>query len=129
MIFSTSVLALVGSLLPLAALALPSGFKSVTTADLSSLSTTSKFLIASEKFNTQLNIAGNRIGDGNAVIMYTPNTASSPNQQWFLNNVVGSPNEYCTITTKGDGVFTFASQIGSKTPKICARRSPGVHLW
>ncbi|KAJ7655981.1 hypothetical protein DFH06DRAFT_1199885 [Mycena polygramma] len=116
MFFAASLIALAGSLLPLAsALAVPEGFKSVTTADLSSFAASTKFLIASEKFNTQLNIGYNVTGDGNAVILYTPTTAASPNQQWLLNNIVGSPTEY---TIESAEASTFLSFPGARASTL-----------
>jgi hypothetical protein len=82
MFFAPSVVALVASILPLAAaLAVPSGYTSVTVADLSPLAATSNFLIASERFGTELNIGYNVTGNGNAVILYTAQAAQATNQQ------------------------------------------------
>jgi hypothetical protein len=71
MFFAFGLAALVASILPLvSAVAVPSGYKNVTTDDLSSLVATSNFVIASTQFGTSLNIPGGEAGDGGAVILY-----------------------------------------------------------
>ncbi|KAJ7145572.1 hypothetical protein C8R44DRAFT_863447 [Mycena epipterygia] len=115
MFFASSLVALVASILPLAsALAVPKGYKNVTTADISSLAATSNFVIASQQFGTELNVGYASTGDGSAVILYTAQTADATNQQWTLNNVVGSPTEY-TIESAEASTFLSFPGAGSST--------------
>ncbi|KAF7369857.1 hypothetical protein MSAN_00614700 [Mycena sanguinolenta] len=116
MFFAPLTAALLASILPFAsAIVVPHGFTSVTAADLSSLAATSKFVIASQQFGTELNVAYNATGNGAPVILYTPTTATAINQQWILNNVVGSPTEY---TIQSVSSQTFLSFPGDSTSTI-----------
>ncbi|KAJ7900877.1 hypothetical protein B0H13DRAFT_1883176 [Mycena leptocephala] len=113
MFFTPKLLAVAASILPLAyALAVPSGYTSVATANLSALAATSNFLIASERFGTELNIAYGLTGDGETVILYGTVAAQANNQQWILNNVVGSPTEY---TIESAEAQTFLSFPGARS--------------
>ncbi|KAJ7732145.1 hypothetical protein B0H16DRAFT_1582087 [Mycena metata] len=108
--------ALAAAMLPLATvLAVPTGFTNVATGDLSSLATTSNFVIASKQFGTELNIGSNITTEGNAVILYTPTTAGSPNQQWILTNVVGSPTEYTIQSADAPTFLSFPGAVVSGT--------------
>lgn len=62
--------------------AIPSGYKSVTPDLLTSLpANTTKVIIASGTYGTELNVAYGGTEQGSPVIMYTPSTAGSNNQQ------------------------------------------------
>ncbi|KAJ7461395.1 hypothetical protein B0H11DRAFT_2056987 [Mycena galericulata] len=114
MFFAPCLIALVVSILPLAsALSVPSGYKNVTTDDLSSLAATSNFIISSAKFGTQLNIGYAVTGNGNAVILYTAETADAINQQWILNNVVGSPSQYTIESAEAPTFLSFPGASAS----------------
>ncbi|KAJ7248704.1 hypothetical protein C8J57DRAFT_1240122 [Mycena rebaudengoi] len=115
MFFAPILVALVASILPIAsAIAVPTGYKSVIAANLSSLAATSNFVIASAKFGTELNVGYAVTGNGNAVILYTASTAQATNQQWILNNVIGSPTEY-TIESAEAPTFLSFPGAGSST--------------
>ncbi|KAJ7235722.1 hypothetical protein B0H12DRAFT_1075994 [Mycena haematopus] len=106
--FFPSVVAFVVSIFPFASgLAVRPGFTSVTTAKLSSLAATSKFVFASKQFGTELNVGYNATGNGAAVILYTPSGATAINQQWLLNNVVGSPTEYTIQSVSAQSFLSF----------------------
>ncbi|KAJ7864989.1 hypothetical protein B0H14DRAFT_2734976 [Mycena olivaceomarginata] len=111
----SAAVALIASILPLsAALAVPTGYTSVTTANISSLAVTSRFVIASAQFGTELNIGYADTGNGNAVILYAAEAAQATNQQWILNNVIGSPTEY-TIQSAEAPTFLSFPGAGSST--------------
>ncbi|KAJ7775540.1 hypothetical protein B0H16DRAFT_1684424 [Mycena metata] len=104
------------SIFPLAnALTVAAGYKSVVTDNLSSLATTSKFLIASKQFGTELNIGYSVTGDGSAVILYTAETGEAPNQQWILNNVIGSPTQYTIESAIAPTFLSFPGAGASTT--------------
>ncbi|KAF8192238.1 hypothetical protein K438DRAFT_1762237 [Mycena galopus ATCC 62051] len=115
MFFAPSLVALITSILPLVSpLILPSGYKNVTTDDLSPLAATSSFVIASQKFGTELNVGYSSTGDGSPVILYAPTTAQAINQQWILNNIVGSPTEYFIESAEAPTFLSFPG-AGSST--------------
>ncbi|KAJ7876412.1 hypothetical protein B0H13DRAFT_2347633 [Mycena leptocephala] len=104
----SAAVALIASILPLAAaLAVPNGYTSVTTANVSSLAATSRFVIASAQFGTELNIGYSNTSNGNAVILYGAGAAQSTNQQWILNNVIGSPTEYTIQSAEAPAFLSF----------------------
>ncbi|KAJ6494272.1 hypothetical protein C8R45DRAFT_1212323 [Mycena sanguinolenta] len=114
MFFAPVSLALAASILSFAsALVVPDGFTTVTAANLSSLAATSKFVITSQQFGTQLNVGYNATGNGAAVILYTPSTATAINQQWILNNVVGSPTEYTIQSVSSQTFLSFPGDSAS----------------
>ncbi|KAJ6447625.1 hypothetical protein C8R45DRAFT_1047457, partial [Mycena sanguinolenta] len=112
--FAPIIVALVASISPFAsAVAVPAGFTSVA-ANLSSLAATSKFVIASKQFGTQLNVAYNQTGNGAAVILYPASFAASVNQQWLLNNVnIASPTEYTIQSVSSQTFLTWPGEGSS----------------
>ncbi|KAJ7027326.1 hypothetical protein C8F04DRAFT_1399526 [Mycena alexandri] len=112
---SLLLVAFAASILPLAtSLTVATGYKSVTTTDdLSSLATTSNFLIASKQFGTELNVGYNVTGDGNAVILYTPSANKATNQQWILTNVIGSPTQYTIASADAPTFLSFPGAAAS----------------
>ncbi|KAJ7698206.1 hypothetical protein B0H16DRAFT_1749776 [Mycena metata] len=111
MFFASISLALAASIFSFAsALVVPDGFTSVTAANLSSLAATSKFVIASQLFGTQLNpphpLTNRRV--------HSPSPASILTAiQWILNNVVGSPTEYTIQSISSQTFLSFPGDSAS----------------
>ncbi|KAJ7742143.1 hypothetical protein DFH07DRAFT_943376 [Mycena maculata] len=110
------LVALAASILPFAStLTVPTGYKSISTDELSSLAATSNFVIASQQFGTALNVQGDTTGDGDAVILYSNAFDGSLNQQWILNNVAGSPNQYTIESAQAATFLSFPGAESSTT--------------
>ncbi|KAJ7439011.1 hypothetical protein B0H11DRAFT_2254134 [Mycena galericulata] len=110
------LVALAASILPFAStLTVPTAYKSVSTDELSSLAATSNFVIASQQFGTALNIQGAVTGDGDAVILYSNAFDGSINQQWILNNVAGSSNQYTIESAQAATFLSFPGAESSTT--------------
>ena len=83
MLFKHTALLTGTSIIALAsAVAIPDGYKSVTTLDsLSSLAASSNFVIASSEYGTELNIAYSLTGEGSPVVAYAEQGDVDANQQ------------------------------------------------